>query len=228
MRAIIEPRESSMFLQAIRQLRLKEVARTGIHCSTVVDDIVRRMDAAQAARNTTIDQATGWTFQELGNVIESMIARECLAYFPGWTKPAPRTHRGIVCSPDGWSPRAKRIDEIKACWKSENNREDGPFVDLDGMLCHPNDLLPQCAGEVLVETPKFTGYKIRTLFYMAAWKADRAALHILFMNGNYHPPFPDPVTIQLRPTPREVTTNEEMVLDHASDMKLFKRRMRAR
>ena len=219
MRVTIEPRDRSLFVQAIRATRAAERARTGLHCSTVVHDIAVANGIIKPS--TDIDESTGLSFQELGNVIEDVVASALMARFPGWSKPAEIEYRGIKCNLDGWSPRVKCVDEVKACWKSENSRDDGPFVLLDG--ADPNaPLLEPGTGEVVQESPKFVLYKMQVLFYMAAaadvWgECTWSRLHVLFVNGNYRPPFPDPVTLRLRPTMREVDANRDLILGHVQD-----------
>ena len=206
MRITTRSRDDSMIIEAIRQARASEAARTGLHCSTIVKDIA---EGLQPPRDN-LDESVGIAFQEIGNVIEDIIADQLVQRFPEWTKPTPRTHRGVICSPDGWSPRARCIDEVKVTWKGMRD-----FLTLDDR------------GHVLGESLKFVQYKMQILFYMQAWKADRARLHVLFLNGTYRPPFPEPVTYLLRPTTTERVANEEMMIQHAQDRGWLERRSNA-
>lgn len=218
MRCTIDARERSILIQAIRSVRDKEPARTGVHLSTIVNDMIR---SQETKTRPEMDEATMLTFQEVGNVVEDIIAAGLAARYPGWTKPRPKTYRGIICSPDGWSPRAFCIDECKAVWKSECSKSEGPFVTLDTMDLRATRL-EEGSGTIVAESAKFTGYKIQTLGYMKAWGATRARLTVLFMNGNYNPPFPDPVTFLLRPSQQELDDNWNLIEQHGRDMGLLK------
>lgn len=168
------------------------------------------MDSSRARSREAIDEVTGLAFQELGNALESVIAPQ-LALIPGWSKPTPRTYRGITGSPDGYSPRARAIDEVKLCWKKSGN----DFLELDGR------------GHVLSESVKFTGYVMQILFYMKLWDAVRGRLHMLFVAGNYKPPFPEPRVFLLKPTPQQIDDNFERIYQHARDVRKFRRLLEA-
>lgn len=220
MRITILPREQSIFLQMVRRQRETEAARTGLHCSTIIHDIAK--SSLPSLFSDGIDEATGLTFQELGNAIEDIVADGLCRRFPGWSKPDPILYRGVWCSPDGWSPRVATIDEVKVLWKSEVSKSDGRFVTTDQCdVRRPK--LEAGSGEIVEESAKFVLYKMQVLFYMVAarWRYRtrdvRGRLHALFINGNYTPPFPDPVTLVLRPTDYELDSNEELIIQHARD-----------
>src|SRR5688572_18811115 len=68
-----------------------------------------------------MDESSSIGYQEIGNTFEDVLARVFLALIGRWNKPAPRTHHGIICSPDGVSPLSQTIDEMKATWKSSRD-----------------------------------------------------------------------------------------------------------
>lgn len=209
MRIRIEPRENTLILRAIRAQREQEAERApGLHCSTIVNDIANRISPPD---RDGIDEATGLTFQEIGNAVEDVCASALAARFPGWEKPEPRRYRGIWCSPDGDSPRIGIIDEVKAKWA--HCRE---FMDVDGQVVRFEDGQGQW-GELTRESAAFQKYRMQVLFYMAAWGYEVGRLHVLFLTGTGRPPFPLPTTIWLRPTPEEIEENADMIVQHAED-----------
>ena len=197
-------REQNVILQGIRRTRAAEAERTGLHVSTIIQSILDHIDSSRA-RHDEIDEATGLAFQEIGNALEDAVATTLVQRIPGWTKPEPRTYRGITGSPDGWSPRAQCIDEIKATWVKEST-----FLSVDAQ------------HQLVEESVKFIGYKMQILFYMKLWKAMRARLHVLFVCGNHRPPFPSPRPFLLKPTPREIDGNFDMLRQHAIDERMLK------
>lgn len=195
-------------MRAIRAQRAAEAARTGLHLSSIVKDIVERM---YPPNREGIDERTGLAFQEIGNGLEAIVATQLQGQFGyRWVKPEPRTYRGIICSPDGDDTTMQVIHEIKVRWAS--CRE---FVEIDG---ETPTLQDPVAGELTRESPTFVQYKLQTLFYMRAWGYDRGALHTLFVAGDYRPPFPRPVTVRLYPTEEDLDTNEDLIVQHAIDM----------
>lgn len=206
--------DQNAILLAIKRKRAAEALRTGLHVSTIINDMTGYMDSTRARSREQIDEATGLSFQELGNALEDTISPQ-LALIPGWTKPAPRTLCGITGSPDGYSPRARAIDEIKLCWKKETG-----FVETTARHGEFDELL---YGRVIEESVKFTGFRMQILFYMKLWDAIRARLHVLFVAGNYKPPFPKPRTFLLRPTPEEIDDNFDQIRQHAIDEKWLTR-----
>jgi hypothetical protein len=154
---VVEPdREGGLIADAIRAARGREAAREGLHCSTIVNDILRHLYPAKYGRE--IAEHKSLAYQEFGNAIEDVAADALRRRYPAWTKPPPRCHRGIWGSPDGWSPRTKTIDEIKATWVSMREFE---------------------------ESVKLIGYLMQALFYVHVWQAKRLRLHVLFVVGAY-------------------------------------------
>lgn len=195
MRPIELDTDGGMILRALRASRAAEAPRVGVHVSTILNDMHRQADPkAFAAEMADVHMLA---FQEAGNAIEDIIARELARRIPTWVKPKPRSVWGIVGSPDGYSTRSHTIDEMKACWKSERD-----FLD----------------------TYKFDFYVRQVLFYLSLFNADRGRLHVLFINGDYKPPRPRPRTWILRPTAREKMANLEEIHQHGVDMGL-KRQM---
>jgi hypothetical protein len=214
MRIEIDARDQTFFIQAVQAARAREAARTGVHCSTIVNDIAAK--TLDTRDHSGIDPLTGLAFQEIGNVIEDIVADGLVARYPGWVKPASFKHRGIWCSPDGESERSQTIDEVKARWG--HCRE---FLELDGA---PVSEFEAAIGELTGESGVFTKYKLQVLFYTAARGFIRSRLHILFLNGTFRPPFPKPVTLRMRPTRAELADNEELIIQHARDIGLLTRR----
>lgn len=211
MRIDIASPNDTFLIRAIRYQRAQEQARTGVHCSTIVNDIADRMIKRD---KDGIDEVTGLAFQEIGNTLEDIVAEGLIRRYSTWLKPIPRVYKRVTCSPDGWSPPAQCIDEIKARWGSCQ-----AFIELDDA---PVSDFEAAIGELTGESAYFTKYKMQTLFYMQPWEAERCRIHILFLNGTFRPPFPKPVMLRMRPTRKERADNEEMILQHGHDMGLLK------
>lgn len=199
------PVERHVVLDGIRRFRRTEEKRTGLHVSTVISDILLAMEPKRANYDA-IEETTSLAFQELGSALEDVVAEALRHRIPGWAKPEPRTYRGITGSPDGFSPRARAIDEIKLCWRSEKD-----FFETDER------------EQLVEESVKFTGYKMQVLFYMKLWHAVRGRLQIVFVTGKGHPPFPTLVPLLLKPTQDEIDGNFEMIRQHAIDRRWLKR-----
>lgn len=218
MKLTIDCGERSLFVRAIRATRSMEAPRIGLHCSSIINDIVHLNEGKE--REPMADPLA-FSFQEMGNVVEDVLAEGMAVRLPGWEKPAPRTYEGVISSPDGWSPRIKCIDEIKATWKGTRD-----FLTLrgaDGVSRSFQDAVELCKDqemgtwEIEQRSPKFNGYEMQTLYYMVPWRAVRARLHVFFINGNYRPPFPEPVTFNLRPSEEEIAMNYRKIMQHARD-----------
>ena len=187
--------ESRAFLNVLKRQHAEDARRTpGLHLSQIVQDIHRTL-YPQDFENLALE-GTKRTYFELGNTIEQILA-DSLAERQGWSKPAPVRHDGVWCSADGYNPRTRTIDEMKACWKSAT----------------PADY----AGD-FKRTGKWDAYVRQVLGYMKAYGATRARLHIVHMNGDWRPPVPwPPKTYILRPTEREIDRNWQTLLTHARD-----------
>lgn len=207
MRVEIYHPDRSAIIRAIRRRRAAEAERTGLHLSTIVNDIVA--STMTKPDRSGIDERTGLSFQEVGNVIEDLIATGFMQRDPSWVKPEPIIYQGITCSPDGYSERQLLIDEIKVRWGSCRG-----FIELDD--AEP-DLHEPRTGELTGESETFVKYKMQLLFYMWAWGVSRGRLHVLFLNGDWRPPFPKPVTLCLRPTTAELKENAAHIIQHAID-----------
>lgn len=226
MKLTVDAGPRTLFIRAIKAQREAEALRTGLHCSSIINDIVQANDPDLAKRKP-MSERLAWSFQEMGNVIEDVLADVFAARFPGWEKPAPRIYEGVTCSPDGWAPRTKCIEEVKATWKG--TKEFAGLRGSDG-IARPFEQVVELVSEgetfgtfELEEmSPKLHGYLMQTMYYMVPWKAVRARLHIFFINGNYRPPFPEPVTLNLRPTEEEVQRNYQMIIRHARDRGMLK------
>lgn len=190
-------RTGGLIVDAINAARALEAPRTGVHCSTIVNDILRRLDPKKYDREMA--ESTRLGFQEVGNVVEDVIARELtrrLRKLAGWAKPIPKVYRGIWGSPDGWTEASRTIDEIKATWVSERD---------------------------FLQSDKFDGYMFQSLFYADAWDARRIRLHVLFINGAYPKgaPFPSPRSFTIIPSSAEKRANTNRLVQHGIDMGLL-------
>jgi hypothetical protein len=174
-------------LVRLRKVKQDAGRERGLHCSTIVNDIIETVYPRTA--NPDIQRALN-EYQEVGNVIEDLIADRLKVRLAGWTKPEPRRHRMIWASPDGWDEKTRTIDEVKATWVSENQ-----FLD----------------------SPKCHGYLMQTLFYADAWEARRVRLHVLFINGDWRPPRPRSRTFVFRWQEDALTNNTNMLVRHAKD-----------
>ncbi len=171
----------------------------GLHLSTVVNDIALtvwpsefaylKRDVGDEGEADVFDARTRALF-ECGHVVEDAMA-QVLAQRVGWRKPAPKLCDGIWCSPDGFTPSSRTLDEMKVTWKSARD---------------------------FTATPKFQVYQYQVLSYMHVYGATRARLHVLHANGDWRPPRPmPPTTYILRPSATEIRDNWRMVQTHARD-----------
>lgn len=198
--------------RAIAAQRAAELPRTGVHVSTVIDRILRDINPKQYAKEFSESQRVG--YQETGNVVESILADGFRRRVADWEKPEPRTHRGLTGSPDGWSPRSRTIDEIKALWKSEKD-----FNSVIGDGRRTLDLL-----DLVRENLKLYGYLLQILTYAEMWDADRGRLTMFFVNGDYKP-FPAPKwpprVFTIRWSKRERRDNFNRMIQAAEDYGLL-------
>lgn len=209
MRLLELDRSGGILAQAFRDLRTHEQPRTGLHVSTIVDRMVRYVDPKAYASEFSDTQIHG--YQEFGNIVEDVCAHRLRRRVAGWRKPLPRVHRGITGSPDGWSPGSRAIHEIKACWKSEAKF----FADtLTRRSITPLDLV--ACGSL-----KLYAYVLQIVMYAEMWDADRAYLHVLFVNGSYRPPAPSPRTITIVFTVRERRRMFNDLRQFAKDIELL-------
>lgn len=187
-------RAGGAIAKAIRSARAVEPPRTGVHCSTIVQDILRSLDPKRYSQE--IADETMLAFQEIGNVVEDILADYLVKRIPGWVKPAPRlSTTGIWGSPDGWAPRSRTITEIKATWVSDKD---------------------------FTTSLKFLGYLKQALFYADVWDAVRIRLLVLFVNGSYPrgKPFPVPREYTITFTVRERHEWHRQLAQHGIDMGL--------
>ena len=185
-------------MTAIRRKREAEPLRTGLHVSTICDDMMKAVEPKRYAK--PIDETSVFLFQELGNVIEDVIAGQ-LAQRLGWVKPPPRQdENGVWGQPDGWGQRSKTVHEVKATWVSERS-----FVEVDP------------TGHIVEESHKFWRYRLQGLKYVSMWGGRRLMLHVVFINGMYLPPFPNARTFTMVPTAEDLTRNDRVLKQHAED-----------
>lgn len=188
---VIEPdRGGGFIVDAIAAQREQERPRTGLHCSTIVNDIVRTLYPQKFKRS--FERKATYAYQEIGNVIEDVIGAGLgRRLFDSGSKPEPRTRDGISCSPDWWAEKTRTIDEIKATWVSERD-----FLD----------------------SVKFLTYVYQGLTYAWAWHASRLRFHVVFLNGNYTPPIPNCRTFIVRwDSARVLDAHGDMMVQHAAD-----------
>ena len=81
--------DGGWLLDAIRRQRAKEAKRRGLHVSTICDDIAKAIEPKRYAKGNFTD-AQMLEFQELGNAIEELVARELRRKYSDWHKPDPR------------------------------------------------------------------------------------------------------------------------------------------
>lgn len=159
----------------------------GVHLSTILFDYIKTLHPQWYAKE--MEEERKRTLFELGNVFEDVIAAG-LRETLGFEKPEPRKIDGVWMSPDGWNAERKRIDEIKLTWCSAK----------DG-LAHP----------------KLKKYQMQTLAYMYGWKAERARIHVFYVNGDWRPPLPRPHTYLLMPSMQDILENKNNLWQHAAD-----------
>lgn len=181
--------DGGSFARAMQRHRRAEARRTGLHVSTVVGDMLRQLDPRRYA--TELAEQTAHSFWAIGDAVETIIARELRRQYADFEKPEPGIYRGLSYSPDGWLPRSRTIVEMKACWTSERD---------------------------FLQSLKFQGYLFQALFYAEADAARRIVLSVLFVNGNYTPPFPHPREFTIVPTKAEKETNADTIVQHAEDL----------
>lgn len=193
--------------RALKAAYEAEPERTGLHVSTIIDAMVRRIDPAMYAEEFSETQKRG--YMEVGNVVEDLVADWLGKRLAGWEKPKPRTLRGITGSPDGWRDTNRALHEIKACWKSERL-----FDAVMEKHTRAFDLL-SLVGDNL----KLYAYVLQLLTYGEMWDADRGYLHILFINGKYPrgAPAPNPRTFVVKWTLEERKANFDRMVQFAID-----------
>lgn len=201
MRLFVLDHDGGLLHDAIKRQRAVEEARTGLHVSDICNSILSRLN-----RYGDIDDASRLAFQEIGNAFEDLCARELRRRVPDWRKPQPRADTdGVIGSPDGYRPRARAIDEIKANWISIENTKK-PFVEIDG------------AGHIISESTKFFGYRIQAMKYAEMWECHRIYFHVCFMRGTAFSLFPFFRTYTLTVTDDDLALNSAMLRQHAVDM----------
>lgn len=197
-------RDGGLLLEAIRHARTLEAQRTGLHVSTICDDMVQTLYPRYARGEFTDVQRL--LFQELGCTVEDVVAEVLKRKYRDWQKPEPRADRdGVIGSPDGWRPRSRTIDEVKLTWVSEGTPEKKPFV------------LTDARGRILEESAKFWRYRIQGTKYADMWGADRVVYHVVFVTGNNRPPFPNAREFVLALKRRDKRDNSAMLRQHAVD-----------
>lgn len=205
MRALeLAPTSGGDLIRIIHRQRRREAARTGLHVSTIVQSILRAL--APAKYNRVFAEEQSFSYQEIGNIIEDLMARQLARRMRRWHKPKPRVFRGVWGSPDGWDPATRTIDEIKVTWVSETD-----FFTVDDQ------------GHIESESEKFMAYRLQFLFYALAWGARRVRLHVLFINGKYPRgggPVPSARTFIFTFTTRELEENFIQLAIQARDAKL--------
>ncbi len=156
--------------QILQRRYATEPPRTGLHASTIIDDMMRTLYPSKYKQDdanfTDLQRFSLWEF---GNAYEDVIARQLQRRFARFEKPEPRTKGGITFSPDGWRPGTRTIDEIKSTWVSRRD---------------------------FLESPKFLYYLYQGMTYAHVWRARRVRYHILFVVADYkwRAPFPLPMT----------------------------------
>lgn len=198
------PLSGGEIVRIIQRQRKKEAARTGLHVSSIVQSLLKDLSPAKYTRD--FPDETAFSYQEAGNVIEDLMARQLARRMKRWHKPDPRTFRGIVGSPDGYDPVSRTIDEIKVTWVSETD-----FFILDSR------------GHVDHESEKFMAYRLQFLFYALAFGARRVRLHVLFINGKYPRgggPIPSARTFVFTFTQQELESNFQQLALQAHDARL--------
>lgn len=190
---VIEPYgPGGLLMSLLARRREREPERTGLHCSSIVNDL---MATLYPRKPSPLIEAARLPFQEIGNVIEDVCAAAFMARNPEWVKPAPRTFRKIICSPDGWHPVTKTLDEIKATWVT------------------PREFL---------DSPKFHGYLLQSLLYALAWGAERLRVHVVFVCGTGRPPFPEAHTYVVRWDDTDALEHNYQILhQHADDRGMY-------
>lgn len=164
--------EGGVIGQILQRRYAREQARTGLHCSTVLGDMMQTLYPSKYKPDDApggITTAQKFALWEFGNAYEDVIARQLQRRYPRFEKPAPRSKGGLVFSPDGWRPASRTIDEIKSTWVSRRE-----FLD----------------------SPKFLYYLYQGMCYAHVWRARRIRYHILFVVADYkqRAPFPAPMT----------------------------------
>jgi hypothetical protein len=196
----------SVLLDAmIRARTLADTNRpAGLHLSTILDDYFRTLyphDFGDERPGKALPVASKLTFQELGNLYEDLVAGAFMARYLPWTKPEPKRHAGVWCSPDGIGESRKgrglAIHEMKACWKS---------------------------SVAFTNTSKWLRYVYQVGCYCYVWGYSRAEVHVWHVNGNWKPPLPTvaPMTYAIRFEPGEPREYWRRVMQHARDRKLLK------
>lgn len=180
--------------KALLYARSIEPPRPGVHCSTIVNDILKTLNPKRYSQE--IADETMLSFQAFGNIAEDIIAAYLVKRIAGWVKPTPRkSATGIWGSPDGWAPRSRTIYEIKTTWVSEKD---------------------------FLTSLKLLGYLKQSMFYADVWGATRIRLLVLFVCGSYPrgTPFPVPREYTVLFTRAEAHEWHRQLAQHGLDMGL--------
>ena len=185
-----------------RQAESDKHRPSGVHYSDLVNDYV---DQLYPRKFPEIPDKQRVSLYELGDVIEELIADE-LRKRSGFEKPKPVRFKGVWFSPDGYSTASRTVDEVKSTRLSSGK-----------ILRRPDGLI-----DGIEDSPKLLKYILQLKGYMFVKDAKRGRLHVVFLNGNWRPPFPDPRTFVVRPeTDRECQDTVFQMLDHGRDRGLL-------
>lgn len=192
---VFEPNQSGgEIAAAIRHLRSLDSPREGLHCSTILHDMLTTLYKPPKKNARGFKEETTLAYQEIGNVIEDVVAAALRARL-GWRKPEPRCYQEIWCSPDGYDRPTRTVDEMKVTWVSMRD---------------------------FFWSVKFMFYVWQALVYAHVWHAQRIRLHVLFVVGDWRAQaFPDPHTYIIRwkrDVPRQTF---DSVRQHALDRGLL-------
>ena len=109
------------------QFTLKELVgprQRGVHYSDLIKLLQRERQPAKFFNS----DAEEWEDKDLlrlevGHTFEELLSGALMRRHAGLVRPEPITCDGVICSPDGWIPERRRLEEWKAGWMSLN-RED--------------------------------------------------------------------------------------------------------
>lgn len=154
----------------------------GLHLSTIIQDILRDLDPRRYGGDFD------WNRVESGTTFERVLERELMARNPNLVRPGEFHLNGIACSPDGWDPIDRVVEEYKWTWKSSRY----PITD-----------------------DRFWPWAVQIKGYCHVVGTTRARLRVFFVNGDYSNFTPELRSWLLTFTEQELRDNWLMVLNHA-------------
>lgn len=164
------------------------VRSPGLHLSDILQSILKGLDPKKYS------QAMDWNRVDSGTTFERVLERELMARNPNLVRPGEFSLNGIACSPDGFDPVDRVVEEYKWTWKSAKY----PLTD-----------------------DRYWPWLVQIKGYCHVTGTTRARLRVFFVNGDYQSFTPELRSWLLTFTEQELRDNWLMLLNHARYAGLF-------